>query len=86
MTNDKFIKIDPIQDMVRQDRILFTEAAIILKNIRTINMGPRCLIYGYTAQKRPLRDLYFIPPHVRVVTVHQPDPDEWIDNRTRRKP
>lgn len=47
--------------------------------------GPSCLIFGKTLQARPLHVQCSLPPRVRVVTVYQPDPDEWIDNRQRRK-
>lgn len=47
--------------------------------------GPSCLISGKTLQARPLHVQCSLPPRVRVVTVYQPDPDEWIDNRQRRK-
>jgi hypothetical protein len=47
--------------------------------------GPSCLIYGCTQHARPLHVQCSLPPRVRVITVYQPDPDEWVDNRQRRK-
>lgn len=47
--------------------------------------SPSCLIYGNTLAGRALHVQCSIPPRVRVVTVYQPDPNEWIDNRQRRK-
>ncbi len=47
--------------------------------------GPSCLVYGETQAGHPLHVLYSVPPRVRIITVYQPDPDEWIDNRVRRK-
>jgi hypothetical protein len=47
--------------------------------------SPSCLIFGKTNQARPLHVQCSLPPRVRVITVYQPDPDEWIDNRQRKK-
>jgi hypothetical protein len=47
--------------------------------------SPSCLIFGETKAKRPLHVVCSLPPRVRVVTVYQPDPGEWIDNRRRKK-
>lgn len=48
--------------------------------------GPSCLILGFTKQHRPLH-LQCSYPHrrlVKVVTVYQPDPDEWLDFKVRK--
>jgi hypothetical protein len=47
--------------------------------------SPSCLIYGNTPQARPLHVQCSLPPRVRVITVYQPDPNEWIEDRQRRK-
>lgn len=47
--------------------------------------GPSCLVYGQTSVDRPLHILCSVPPRVRIITVYEPDPDEWLDNRVRRK-
>ncbi len=47
--------------------------------------NPSCLIFGETKDKRPLHVVCSLPPRVRIVTVYQPDLDEWIDNRRRKK-
>lgn len=48
--------------------------------------GPSCLIYGKTRAQRPLHVQCSYPsrPLVRVITLYEPDPEKWIDNRTRR--
>lgn len=46
--------------------------------------GPSCLIYGETATNRPLHIQCSLPPKVKIITVYEPDPDEWIDSRIRR--
>jgi hypothetical protein len=47
--------------------------------------SPSCLIFGRTAQKRPLHVVCSLPPRVRVVTVYEPNTDEWIDFRRRKE-
>lgn len=47
--------------------------------------SPSCLILGSTQRGRVLHVQCSAPPRVRVVTVYQPDADEWIQDRIRRK-
>jgi hypothetical protein len=47
--------------------------------------SPSCLIYGQSDAQRPLHIVCSLPPRVRIITVYEPDPAEWIDFR-RRKP
>ena len=46
--------------------------------------GPSCLLSGQTQARRSLHVLCSLPPRIRVITVYQPDPAEWIDDRLRR--
>lgn len=48
--------------------------------------GPSCLLLGFTLTKRPLHVQCSYPsrPIVKVVTVYEPDPSEWVDFRVRR--
>lgn len=48
--------------------------------------GPSCLIYGVTRQNRPIHIQCSYPsqPIVKVITVYQPDPAQWIDYSVRR--
>jgi len=47
--------------------------------------SPSCLILGFTNNGRPLhiQCSYPIRTLVKVVTVYEPDPDEWIDFKER---
>jgi hypothetical protein len=47
--------------------------------------GPSCLIYGLTKNGRPLHIQCSYPsrPLIKVVTLYEPNPDEWIDFKTR---
>ncbi len=48
--------------------------------------GPSCLILGMTEKNRALHIQCTYPsrPLVKIVTVYEPDPDQWIDLRVRR--
>ena len=49
--------------------------------------GPSCLILGFTQVGRPLHLQCSYPsrPVIKVITVYDPDPDEWEEWRIRRK-
>jgi len=72
-----------IMDTEVQEAIL---GGVIIEEYPDDKYGPSCLIYGHTRQRRPLHVQCSEPPRIRVVTVYQPDPNEWVDNRFRRKP
>jgi hypothetical protein len=48
--------------------------------------GPSCLIFGFTLAYRPLHIQCSYPtrPLVKIITLYEPDPNEWIDFRIRR--
>src|ERR1700690_3212244 len=48
--------------------------------------GPSCLLLGFTQKLRPLHIQCSDPsrPLVKVITVYEPDPDLWIDFKTRK--
>ena len=47
--------------------------------------GPSCLILGFTDRNRPLhvQCSYPIRTRIKVVTVYEPNPDEWLDFKVR---
>lgn len=49
--------------------------------------GPSCLIFGLTQQRRAIHIQCSYPsrPLLKIITVYEPDPDEWIDNRLRKQ-
>jgi len=47
--------------------------------------GPSCLVYGQTVNERHLHVVCSLPPRVRIITVYQPNPDEWIEYRRRKE-
>ena len=48
--------------------------------------GPSCLILGFTLAGRPrhIQCSYPFRPVIKVITVYEPDPDEWVEFRARR--
>ncbi|WP_095042630.1 DUF4258 domain-containing protein [Candidatus Promineifilum breve] len=48
--------------------------------------GPSCLILGFTQAGRPLhlQLTYPLQSLIKLITVYEPDPDEWVDFRIRR--
>lgn len=48
--------------------------------------GPSCLLLGFTSAGRPLHIQigYSTQELLKVITLYEPDPSEWVDFRTRR--
>jgi Domain of unknown function (DUF4258) len=46
--------------------------------------GPSCLALGWTRAGRPLHVQCSLPPTVWVITLYEPDAQEWINFRTRQ--
>ena len=48
--------------------------------------GPSCLIFGMTAKQRPLHIQCSYPsrPLIKIITVYEPNPAEWIEYRERK--
>jgi hypothetical protein len=48
--------------------------------------GPSCLVLGFTKARRPLHVQCSYPsrPLVKIITVYEPNPNLWIEYRTRR--
>jgi hypothetical protein len=49
--------------------------------------GPSCLMLGFTSAGRPLHIQCSHPtrPILKIITLYQPDPALWIDNKVRRE-
>jgi hypothetical protein len=49
--------------------------------------GPSCLIAGFTTNGRPLHIQCSYPsrPLIKVVTVYEPSPDDWLNFKVRVK-
>ena len=79
------------QSILRQ--ILVSELRDAIQNAEVIEdypddkYGPSCLILGFTSSGRPLHIQCSHPsrPVLKVITLYQPDPALWIDNKVRRE-
>ena len=61
-------------------------AGEIIEDYPDDKYGPSCLILGFTQTKRPIhvQCSYPLRPIVKVITVYEPNPAEWVDYRVRR--
>lgn len=48
--------------------------------------GPSCIVLGFTQKGRPLHIQCSYPSRllIKIITLYEPDPNEWIDFRVRR--
>lgn len=58
----------------------------IIEDYTQRHYGPACLVLGRTAGGKALHIVCSLPPIVSIITVYEPDPQEWeTDLRTRRR-
>lgn len=58
----------------------------IIEDYPTHHYGPAFLVFGKTAAGRPLHILFVLEPVLAIVTLYEPDPDEWEEDlKTRRR-
>lgn len=79
------------QSVVRDISVPEMEQAIlddslIIEDYPNDKYGPSCLILGYTLNRRPLHVQCSYPyrPLIKIITLYQPDPELWIDDRIRK--
>ena len=62
------------------------ESAIVIEEYPDDKYSPSCLMLGFTYADRPLHIQVSLADTsvVRVITVYEPDPADWIDYTTRR--
>lgn len=79
------------QSIIRVISVPEVEDAIIgnsevIEDYPNDKYGPSCLVLGFTKIGRPLHVQCSYPsrPLVKIITLYQPDPDFWIDNRIRK--
>jgi hypothetical protein len=60
--------------------------AAVIEDYPGDKYGPSCLLLGFTAAGRPLHIQCSYPsrPLVKIITLYEPDPGQWIDFRTRK--
>ena len=67
-------------DEIRQ--VVLGSEAEVIEEYPTDKYSPSCLIYGVTAAGRALH--VQANAHGIIVTLYEPDPDEWVDFKRRR--
>lgn len=62
------------------------DALDIIEDYPEDKYSPSCLGLGFTRNRRPLhlQVCYSSPSTVKIITLYEPDPAEWIENRIRR--
>ena len=70
---------------VEEIREAFSNGEII-EDYPDDNRGPSCLILGYTKSERPIHIhcSYASRPIIKVITLYEPDQNQWIDNKIRK--
>ena len=63
-----------------------SETAELIEDYPDDKYSPGCLILGFTKGNRPLhiQVSFADTPMVRIITLYEPDPEEWIEFRKRR--
>lgn len=79
-----------VESILRQISVHELREAIvngeIIEDYPEDKYGPSCLVLGFTRAGRPLHFQCSYPsrPLVKIITLYEPDPAEWIDFRVRR--
>lgn len=86
----EFSKHATDQSIIRDISVIEIRESIangeVIEDYPNDKYGPSCLIFGMTASQRPLHVQCSYPsrPIVKIVTVYEPNPAEWIDYKVRR--
>jgi len=83
--SDHSVKRTIQRSVTRQELEGAILAGEIIEEYHDDKYSPSCLIYGNTDVGRDLHIQVSCPPSVVVITVYEPDPEEWVDCRTRRQ-
>jgi len=72
------ISLQELQDVIASGEII--------EDYPEDKYGPSCLVLGFTKKGRPLHAQCSYPsrPLVKIITLYEPDPAQWIDFRVRR--
>ena len=63
------------------------ESGEVIEDYPQDKYGPSCLVFGMTKSDRPIHVQCSYPAReiVKIITLYQPDPEQWIDYKKRRK-
>lgn len=92
VAKDEFVLTKHAVDRAILRRIRVAEIREAIENGEVIEdypgdkYGPSCLILGRTIAGRPLHIQMTYPSHsvIKLITVYEPDPTEWVEFRTRK--
>ncbi len=75
-----------LRHITRKEILEAIENGEIIENYSDDKYGASCLIYGKTNLERPLHIQCSHPtrPKIKIITLYEPDPEEWVDFRERR--
>ncbi len=73
------ISVDEIRQAIKTGEII--------EDYPNDKYGPSCLILGFTDNQRPIHIICSYParPLIKIITVYEPNPAEWIENKIRRR-
>jgi len=57
----------------------------IIEHYKEDKYSPSCLIYGKTKTGRHLHTQLSLTPIIWIITVYEPNPEEWMNYKTRRR-
>ncbi len=59
---------------------------VVIEDYPDDKYGPSCLIFGRTLSQRPIHVQCSYPsrPIIKIITLYEPDPAEWIDYKERK--
>ena len=60
---------------------------VVIEDYPDDKYGPSCLIFGVTTAGRPLhvQCSYPSPSLLKIITVYEPDPNQWVGFKTRKR-
>jgi hypothetical protein len=72
------IQVDEIRQVIQSGEVI--------EDYPDDKYGPSCLVFGLTRNGRPLHLQCSYPSRqlIKIITVYEPDPAEWIDYRIRK--
>ena len=74
------------RNIAEQEICQIAENAKMIEDYPEDKYSPSCLVFGYTKRKRPLhlQVSYADTELLRIITLYEPDPKEWIEFTNRR--
>jgi hypothetical protein len=72
------------RDIAEEEVVEAILTGMIIEEYPEDKYGPSCLIFGRTVRGRPIHVQCSLPPDVWIITVYEPNPNEWVDFRKRK--